>query len=50
MLLLIVGLIFGIWLFNRAPRLEAADASTTVRAYVDGKRVDSYVKENRDER
>ena len=45
MLILIVGLIFGVWLFNRAPRLEGA-SETTVRAYVDGKPVNSYVKED----
>ena len=50
MLLLIVGVLFGVWLYNRAPRLEAADSATSVRAYVDGKRADAYVKELRDER
>ena len=47
MLFLMIGLIIGIFLWNRTPRLESpADPGTTVRAYVDGKRVDSYVKED----
>lgn len=51
MLLLIVMLAVGVLFLTRAPRL--ADASETrsekeVRAYIDGKPVDSYVKENED--
>ena len=47
MLLLIIGLILGVLLYNHAPRLEgAAKANTSVCAYVDEKRVDSYVKED----
>ena len=46
MLLLIAGLMIGLWLYNRAPRLEAADSADAVQAYVDGKRADAYVKEN----
>ena len=44
MLLLIVGLMIGVLLYNRAPRLEGASGTNTfVRAWVDGKRVDSCV-------
>lgn len=47
MLLLIVGLIMGILICSRTPRLEGtSDSDTPVHAYVDGKRVNSYVKEN----
>ena len=47
MLFLMIGLIIGIFLWSRTSRLESpADQETTVRAYVDGKKVDSYVKEN----
>ena len=47
MLLLIVGLVIGVLLYNRAPRLEGVSGTnTSVRAWVDGKRVDSYVKED----
>ena len=46
MLLLIAAVIFGVWLYNRAPRLEgASETGSAVHAYIDGKRVDSYVKE-----
>ena len=46
MLLLIVGLIIGVWLCTKAPRLEGtAESGVSVSAYVDGKRVDSYVKD-----
>ncbi len=46
MLLLIVGLIFGVLLYSRHPRLAKADDShKAVRAWVDGKPVESYVKE-----
>jgi hypothetical protein len=47
MLLIIVGLLAGVLLFARMPRLErAAENDASVRAYVDGKRVESYVKED----
>ncbi len=45
MLLLIIGLIFGVWICTGRPRLEEP-SGTSVRAWVDGKRVDSYVKED----
>ncbi len=57
MLLLIVALVFGVLMFGRGRRLEGADSRTsnvracveerkpTVRAYVDGKPVKSYLKE-----
>ena len=51
MLLLIVALIFGVLLLSRSPRLERSSggyvepAKRTVRAYVDGKPVKSYLKE-----
>ncbi len=50
MLLLIVALIFGVFLFSRSPRLENSAAyveatKPVVRAYVDGKPVKSYLKE-----
>jgi hypothetical protein len=51
MLLLIVALIFGVFLFSRSPRLERNSATyveatkPVVRAYVDGKPVKSYLKE-----
>ena len=51
MLLLIVALIFGVLLLSRSPRLERSSgghvepAKHTVRAYVDGKPVKSYLKE-----
>ena len=46
MLLLMMGLVLGLWLYNRAPRLQAADSDTSVRAYVDGKPAEAYVKED----
>lgn len=47
MLLLIAALIMGILMYNRTSRLEgSSDSGTSVRAWVDGKRVDSYVKED----
>ncbi len=45
MLLIIVALIAGLWLYSKSPRLEAADTGRSVHACVDGKRVESYVKE-----
>lgn len=51
MLLLFAALILGVFLFGRSPRLERSpDASAetskpVVRAYVDGKPVKSYLKE-----
>jgi hypothetical protein len=51
MLLLIVALIFGVFLFSRSPRLERSSGAyveTTkpmVHTYVDGKPVKSYLKE-----
>ncbi len=51
MLLLIVAVVFGVFLFTRSPRLERSSggyvepAKHTVRAYVDGKPVKSYLKE-----
>ena len=53
MLLLIVALIFGVYLFSRNLRLESAsdvqayveETKPVVRAYVDGKPVKSYLKE-----
>ncbi len=49
MLLIIAGLILGVFLYRRTLRLEgtASDAirETTVRAYVDGKPVRTYLKE-----
>lgn len=46
MLLLIVGLLIGILFWSNVPRLkDTAESGVSVRAYVDGKRVDSYVKE-----
>ena len=53
MLLLIVALIFGVFLFSRSPRLENASnarayveaTKPVVRTYVDGKPVKSYLKE-----
>ena len=44
MLLLMAALIIGILMYNRTSRLEGS--SDSVRAWVDGKRVDSYVKED----
>lgn len=47
MLLLIVGLMIGVLLCGRQPRLDGTvESDTSVRAYVDGKRVNSYVKED----
>ncbi len=44
MLLLIAGLVLAVLLFGRTPRLEgAADSNPSVRAYVDGERVQSHV-------
>ncbi len=48
LLLLGIALVFGVFLLGRSPRLESSagrDAAKTVRAYVDGKPVHSYVKE-----
>ncbi len=48
MLLLIAGLIVGVLLYRKNLRLEGVSdmtANRTVHAYVDGKPVDSYVKE-----
>ncbi len=46
MLLLIVGLVFGALICSRHLRLaKADDAHKAVRAWVDGKPVESYVKE-----
>ncbi len=50
MLILIAGLVFGILLYRRSLRLEGAsgsEAARSVRAYVDGKPVASYVKEGK---
>ena len=49
MLILIAALVFGTLLFTRAPRIASAseaDPRKKVRAYVDGKPVDSYIKED----
>ena len=47
MVLLLIGVMIGIWLYRRSPRLEGAtDSSAAVRAYVDGKRTEAYVKED----
>ena len=48
MLLWIAALVIGVLLFRNSLRLEGAsgvNSEKTVRAYVDGKPVDSYVKE-----
>ena len=51
MLLLMIAVIFGVILFSRSPRLDrssgvcAEAAKPAVRAYVDGKPVKSYLKE-----
>ena len=48
MLILIVMLAIGVLCLNRAPRFaEASEARSEkeVRAYIDGKPVDSYLKE-----
>ena len=48
MLILIAVLVFGVLVLAGTPRLAAtseADSRKKVRAYVDGKPVDSYVKE-----
>ena len=47
MLLVIAALVFGVYLYRKNLRIEGASArpSKPVRAYVDGKPVDSYVKE-----
>ena len=48
MLLLIVMLTFGVWFLTRVSRLaEAPEARSKneLRAYIDGKPVDSYMKE-----
>ena len=50
MLLLIAMIALGVMLLNRAPRLaEASEArqEREVRAYIDGKLVDSYVQEEK---
>lgn len=49
MLILIVALAVSALLLTRTPRLAAASEVRTekeVRAYIDGKPVESYVKEN----
>ena len=49
MLILIAVLVFGALLLTGAPRLAAASEEgprKKVRAYIDGKPVDSYVKED----
>ena len=46
MWLLIAGLIRGFWLYNIGLRLEAEDSPATVRVYIDGKRMDAYLKED----
>ncbi len=51
MLIMIVAVMLGTLLLTRAPRLAAVaevDSRKKVRAYVDGKPVDSYVKEDPD--
>ena len=48
MLLLIAAVVLGVFLFSRSPRLEEAPEGTagkTVHAFVDGKPVESYLKE-----
>ena len=47
MFAIIIELSLGAFLYRKNVRLEAAHGSdtSTVRAYVDGKPVDSYVKE-----
>ncbi|MBR2852966.1 MAG: hypothetical protein IKE81_01460 [Clostridia bacterium] len=52
MLILIAFLALGAFLFSRVPRLEAVSevsAEKTVRAYVDGKPVRSYVLDENSE-
>ena len=49
MLVLIVAVAVGMLLLTRTPRLASAseaDSRKKVHAYVDGKPVDSYVKED----
>ena len=54
MLILIVALIFGVFLFSRNLRLEGAsdvrayveEKKPAVRGYVDGKPMKSYLKED----
>jgi hypothetical protein len=53
MLILIAALVIGVFLFGRSPRLERSRAAcveaaqpAVVRAYVDGKPVKSYLKED----
>jgi len=49
MLILIVALAVSALLLSRSPRLAAASevrSEKEVRAYIDGKPVDSYVKED----
>ena len=54
MLFLIAAVIFGVFLLSRSPRLEGVsdvrahveEKNSTVRAYVDGKPVKSYLKED----
>ncbi len=48
MLMLIAAVVLGILLYRNSPRLEGASdpaPDQSVRAYVDGKPVDSYVQE-----
>lgn len=49
MLLIIAGLILGVFLYRRILRLEGTGSDVvqeaTVRAYVDGKPVRTYLKE-----
>ena len=48
MLLLIAAVVLGVFLFSRNPRLEEASEGTAgkaVHACVDGKPVESYLKE-----
>ncbi len=49
MLILLAVLAVGVFLLNRAPRLESSaaevNANPAVRAYVDGKPVKSYLLE-----
>lgn len=48
-MILIVALVFGALYLTRAPRLAGASEAHSekeIRAYIDGKPVDSYVKEH----
>ena len=48
MLILFMALVLGTLLFTGAPRLDSASEGASrkkVRAYVDGKPVDSYIRE-----